>query len=284
MNNISLGKYVPLNTVIHRIDPRLKLIWFISMFVVLFLSYGTTRQNFLIYGVVFIFFFAAMLIGKVSFLQVFRSLKAIWLMMIFLLVINVLVTSEGTLAFYIGSFAVYYEGIIKTLYIIARLLLIIMMTSILTSTTKPIELTFAIEWLLTPLSWLKVPVQMFAMTLSLAIRFIPTLAEEAQRMMHAQAARGIDFKEGKFKEKVRGLVSLIIPLFMQCIMRAQELADAMDARGYNPLGKRTKYRRRHFTVLSLLFILVLAGVLATFIVLAIYQYDFIGMIINHFNL
>lgn len=276
----ALGKYVPRDTPMHRLDPRIKILGFIVFIVAIFLNYGPVRQNFLIYGIVFVLLLTMMIVGRVSFLQVFRSLKAIWLMMILLLVINVVITREGEIAFYLGNYAVYWEGIVRWSYIFLRLLLMIMMTSVLTSTTKPLEMTYALEWLMAPLNLVKIPVHMIAMTLSLALRFIPTLSEEAEKIMRAQASRGVDFKEGKLKDKFRAVISLIIPLFVSSLMRSGELADALEARGYDPLAKRTRYRRRHWDLFDTVELILLLAFLASMIVLAVYRPDFIGMMIG----
>ena len=276
----ALGKYVPRDTPMHRLDPRIKILGFIVFIVAIFLNYGPVRQNFLIYGIVFVLLLTMMIVGRVSFLQVFRSLKAIWLMMILLLVINVVITREGEIAFYLGNYAVYWEGIVRWSYIFLRLLLMIMMTTVLTSTTKPLEMTYALEWLMAPLNLVKIPVHMIAMTLSLALRFIPTLSEEAEKIMRAQASRGVDFKEGKLKDKFRAVISLIIPLFVSSLMRSGELADALEARGYDPLAKRTRYRRRHWDLFDTVELILLLAFLAGMIVLAVYRPDFIGMMIG----
>ncbi len=277
-SSISLGRYTPYKTVIHRLDPRIKIILMIVFFVSVFLSYGSVQQNFVMYGLFFLLFLTIMLIGKVSFLSVLKSLKALWIMMIVLLIINSLLTTTGTEAFRIGSLIVYWDGIIKTMYIIVRLMLIIMVTTILTATTKPMELTFALEWLLAPLKLIKVPVHIIAMTLSLALRFIPTLAEEANKIMRAQASRGVDFKEGKLKDKFKSITALIIPLFVTSILRSGELADAMEARGYNPMGKRTKYRKRKWDLNDTFMIIATSIFLTGMILLAVYQPDFIELI------
>lgn len=277
-SSISLGRYSPYQTLIHKTDPRIKIILMIVFFVAVFLNYGSTQQNFVMYGLFFLLFLIIMIIGKVSFISVLKSLKALWIMMLILLVINAFLTTSGEIAFYIGTLTVYWDGIIKTGYIIIRLLLIIMITSILTSTTKPMELTFGLEWLMAPLKIIKVPVHIIAMTLSLALRFIPTLAEEANKIMRAQASRGVDFKEGKLKDKFKSITSLIIPLFVTSILRSGELADAMEARGYNPLGKRTKYRRRMWNWVDTVMTIVTCLFLAGMIILAVYQPDFILLI------
>lgn len=274
----ALGKYVPRDTPMHRLDPRIKILGFIVLLVAIFLNYGPVRQNFLIYGIIFLMLFIMMIVGKVSFLQVFRSLKAIWFMMLILLVINVVITREGEIAFYLGNYAVYWDGLIRWAYIFLRLLLMIMMTTFLTSTTKPLEMTYALEWLMAPLNLIKIPVHMIAMTLSLALRFIPTLSEEAEKIMRAQASRGVDFKEGKLKDKFRAVISLIIPLFVSSLMRSGELADALEARGYDPLAKRTRYRRRHWDLFDTVELLLLAAFLTGMILLAVYRPDFIGLL------
>ncbi len=278
MSSLALGRFMPLQTPLHRLDARIKLIGMIIFLVACFLDYGSDRQNYLMYGLFFLIFLALMIVGRVSFSSVFKSLKAIWFMMILLFVVNALVTRTGEVAFYIGSFAVYWEGIIKWGYIIFRLLLMIMVTTILTSTTKPLELTFALEWLLAPLGWIKIPIHMIAMTLSLALRFIPTLAEEADKIMRAQASRGVDFREGKLKDKFRAIVSLIIPLFVSSLMRSGELADAMEARDYDPMRKRTKYRRVHWNGADTAYLLLLSVFLGGLIALAVLKPDFISLI------
>ena len=136
------------------------------------------------------------------------------------------------------------------------------LTLILTSTTKPMDLTYGLEWLMTPLKVLHFPVHEVAMTISLALRFIPTLLDETDRIMKAQASRGVDFQEGKLSEKIRAIVSLIVPLFISAFQRSDELANAMEARGYDPSKKRTRYRLLKWKTrdtLSMIFILVIFG-------------------------
>jgi energy-coupling factor transport system permease protein len=282
-SSLSLGRYVPSSTSLHRLDPRVKIIALIVFFVAVFLDYGSTQQNFVMYGIFFLLFLIIMIIGKVSFLSVLNSLKGLWLMMLLLLIINSLLTNEGDVAFSIGTKAIYWSGIIKTGYIIVRLMLMIMITTILTTTTKPMELTFGLEWLLTPLKYIKVPIHIIAMTLSLALRFIPTLAEEANKIMRAQASRGVDFKEGKIKEKFKAITSLVIPLFVSSFMRAGDLADAMEARGYDPLSERTKYRKRNWNLQDTLMVILLNVFLAGLIYLAVVKPDFIELIKAAFN-
>jgi energy-coupling factor transport system permease protein len=276
--SIALGRYVPRTSPIHRMDPRIKLVGLIVALVSVFLDYGTARQNYVMYGIFFVLFVLIMLIGKVSFLAVLRSLKGLWIMMILLFIVNALVTKTGGVAFSLWGYDVYWDGIIKWGYVLIRLLLMIMLTTILTGTTKPLELTYALEWLLAPLNLVKIPVHMIAMTLSLSLRFIPTLEEEADKIMRAQASRGVDFKEGKFKDKFKAIISLVIPLFVSSLLRSGDLADAMEARGYDPLAKRTRYRKRSWDWADTFALLFLALFLTGVILLAVYRPDFISLL------
>ncbi|MFA6796233.1 MAG: energy-coupling factor transporter transmembrane component T [Bacilli bacterium] len=278
MNNIALGRYVPGNSFIHKMDSRIKIIAMIIFFVAVFLTYGSVAQNFIIYGLLFVILFSFIKIAHLSFLSVLKSLKALWVMMLFLLLINTFVIKTGTLAFVINGYEVYWDGIVRTGYIIVRLMLMIMLTTLLTSTSKPLDLTFGLEWLLSPLKLLKVPVHIFAMTISLALRFIPTLMEEANKIMRAQSSRGVDFKEGKLKDKFKAIISLIIPLFVSSFLRSGELADAMETRGYDPNGKRTKYRRKYWKSKETLQTVGCALLLACFILLSVYKPDFVSLI------
>lgn len=278
MKNMALGRYIPYHTPMHRMDPRIKILGLIVFMVGIFLEFGTTPMNFIVYGLIFILVVTMMIIGKVSIFSVLRSLRALWFMVLFLLVINVFMTTTGNIAFYIYKLPIYWDAIINTLYILARLVLMIILTTVLTATTKPLELTYGLEWLLTPFKLVKLPVAEVSMTISLALRFIPTLTEETERIMKAQASRGVDFKNGKLKEKIRSIVSLIIPLFMSAFNRSGELADAMEARGYNPKAKRTRYRTMKWSVSDTASLILLAVFLGGLISLAVLKIDFIALI------
>lgn len=273
--NTSLGKYRAYNTFLHKIDPRVKLIGLLLFMVAVFLNYGTAYMNLVIYGGILVLLVTLSLIGKVSFLSVFRSLKALWVMILFLLILNVFLNGDTTsdVLFYIGKVAIRAKAIMNVSYIFIRLLLVLIMTNIFTSTTKPMEMTGALEWLLFPLKFIGIPIHKFAMAVSLALRFIPTLQEETARIMKAQASRGVDYKQGKFKEKVKSLVSLIIPLFMSAFMTSGELADAMEARGYDPNAKRTRYKTRTWGLRDWTGVLFLCGLLSAMVVLAYFKYD-----------
>ncbi len=278
MNNIALGRYIPGDSFLHKMDSRIKIIGLIIFFVAVFLTYGSVAQNFIMYGIFFLTFLIFIKIARLSFSSVLKSLKTLWVMMIFLLIINTFAIKTGDLAFVINGYEVYWDGIVRTCYIIIRLMLMIMLTTLLTSTSKPLDLTFGLEWLLGPLKLLKVPVHIFAMTISLALRFIPTLMEEANKIMRAQSSRGVDFKEGKLKDKFKAIISLIIPLFVSSFLRSGELADAMETRGYDPNGKRTKYRRKYWKSKETFQVIGCFVLLSVFILLAVYQPDFIALV------
>lgn len=277
MNNISLGRYVPYNTLIHKLDPRTKLLSMILLMVVIFFSYGSTWTNLIIYGGLGIIIFILMKISKIKLRQVLKQLKMMWFMMLFLFIINLFTIKTSLPIFIPGvgeidsftipgiNWTIYISAIINSIYIFVRLVLMITLTLILTSTTKPMDLTYALEWMMYPLKVVRFPVHEVAMMISLALRFIPTLLDETDRIMKAQASRGVDFQDGKLKEKVGAIVSLIIPLFVSAFQRSDELANAMEARGYDPSKKRSKYRLLKWKTrdtLSFLFVILLfAGLL-----------------------
>ena len=171
-------------------------------------------------------------------------------------------------AFSIGKTDVYFEAIWQSLKIILRLVLMIELTMILTATTKPLDLTFAFEWYLSPLKLIKFPAHEVAMTISIALRFIPTLLDETDRIMKAQSSRGVDFKHGKLGTRIKAIVSLIIPLFISSFQRSEELADSMEARGYNPKAKRTRYRVLKFGLNDLFGFILTAGIMSVVIVIS----------------
>ncbi len=244
MNNITLGKYVPYDSFVHRLDSRFKIFAMILLMVSVFLRFASIPMNFIVYGVLLIFVFALMLSAHVRISALFRQLKMMWFMIFFILLINMLVPGDASLGYFtlFGSWKIYFSAIYNTLYIALRLIIMIAISMVLTATTTPLQLTGALEWYMYPLKFVRFPVHEIAMVISLALRFIPTILEETDKIMKAQASRGVDFQRGKLKEKVRAIVSLIIPLFISAFQRSDDLACAMEARGYDPQAKRTRYR------------------------------------------
>ena len=274
MSSITLGKYVPYNSFLHRMDARNKIFCLIALMVAIFISYSTWELTFIIGGLLALFTIVLILISHISFKSLFKSLRILWFMIIFLLIINCLVPPVGAtaVAFSIGSFNIYWDAILQSLKIILRLVLMISLSMILTATTKPLELTYALEWYLTPLKIIKFPAHEVAMTISIALRFIPTILGEVERIMKAQSSRGVDFKHGKISSRFKAIISLIIPLFISAFERSEQLADAMEARGYDPKQKRTRYRKLSFHFSDLFAFLLCGGLMAGTIVVATLGY------------
>ena len=260
MNNLVLGKYIPLDSFLHRCDPRAKLIAMFILLVAIFIPAG-----WLAYLILAIFLCIALFSAKLKPNFIIKSFKPMIWMMLFLLVVNILSVKEGDLWLSIGSFTIYSKAVTNTLYIVVRLLLMIILTTLLTATTKPLDMTLGLEYLMKPLQKLKVPTHEIAMMISIALRFIPTILEETMRIMNAQKSRGVDFEEGSIKEKITAILSLIVPLFTVAFQRADDLADAMEARAYVPGAERTRYKKLKFAsrdyILITLCILLLAGII-----------------------
>lgn len=271
MANIAFGRYSSKNSFTHKLDPRNKIILVILLMVTIFLQFTNWSTTLIISGILVILVIIMMIISKVSLLELFKSMAMMWLLMIFLMIgyIFIPMSNYTHIAFTIGNFNVYWDAIYQCGYIILRIFMMLAFTMILTSTTKPMELTYGIEWYMLPLKVIKFPVSEIAMTLSIALRFIPTLLEETNRIMKAQASRGVDFTRGGLGKRLKAIITLIIPLFVSAIERSEELSNAMEARGYDPKAKRSKYRILHFSyrdiIAFLIVLLIFAGVLTLFI-------------------
>ena len=237
MNNLVFGKYIPIDSIIHKIDPRIKIVTLIVLLVAIFVP-----DSWWCYLAIFVFELIVLILSKINFKMILKSFKPMLFMIILLSIINCLTIRTGDVLFNIFGFGIYSDAIFNTLFIVARLFMMIILTTILTATTKPLDLTLGIEYLLTPLTKIGFPSHEIAMMISIALRFIPIIIEETMRIMQSQKSRGVDFDEGKLKEKLKAILSLIIPLFSVAFERAYELADAMEARGYVPDQKRTRYR------------------------------------------
>lgn len=258
--NVTIGRYLPLDSWMHKRDPRIKLVAMIFLIIATFIDVG-----FIGYGIIGALIIVSLLTSKISFKMILKSMRAMLFMMVFLFIVNLFVVKTGTLWFSFGFINIYSGAIFQTLYIVIRLVIMVSLTTILTVTTKPMDLTVAIEDLLKPLKVIKVPAHEIAMIISIALRFIPTLLDEANRIMKAQASRGVDFEEGSLKDKISSILALIIPLFASSFQRAEELADAMEARGYSPGEERTRYRIFKITTQDIILLIVSALVLVGFI-------------------
>ena len=257
----TLGKYVNNNTFIHKLDPRGKFIMLILLMIVVFLINPSIKNYNIVgwfgYGLFIFIILILYKVAKLKFKMIFNSLKPMWFMLIFLFVVNIFVYKEGILLLpKWWIFEIHLDAILQTLKIFLRLLLLIMLSTLFTATTKPLDITIAIDDLFAWLKVFKVNVSILSMTISLALRFIPTILDETYKIMKAQSSRGVDFKNGKLKEKIVAITSLIIPLFISAISRSDELANALTARNYNPLATRSKYRKLKWQVkdtLSIIF-------------------------------
>ena len=247
MKSFTLGKYIPYDSWLHRLDPRLKILLTILFMVLVFLPLPTWSMTFLMSGILFVLAFAFLMATRMSLGSFFSSLRSLWFMVAFLLIIYVLVpnNSGATLgvAWDWNGWVVYWDAFAQAGKILLRLFLMLELTMILTASTKPLDLTFALEWYMTPLKVIHFPAAEIAMIISIALRFIPTLLEDTTRVMKAQESRGVDFSHGKVWKRIRSLTSLIVPLFASSFMRSEELAYAMEARGYDPKAKRSRYRK-----------------------------------------
>lgn len=255
MKNIALGRYVPYNTFVHKLDPRIKLFMLVLLTVAVFMPVGI--NGFIFLSILTLIIMAC---AKVRIRTFFKSLKAMWFMLLLLFIFNVIFIRTGEVLFSIGNYRVYKEAIFQSLYIFFRLALMLAFTMILTSTTKPLDITYGLEFYLSPLKIIKFPAHEIAMIISIALRFIPTLLGETTRLMNAQASRGVDYENGSLKEKISAIISLIIPLFISSFQRSDELASAMVVRGYNPEGKRTRYKVYKLKIADVIGFILVIGI------------------------
>lgn len=238
LNNIALGKYIPFNSPVHRLNPVAKIIAMVIFLVAIF-SISKVVEYLIMFGIVVL----VIKLSKVSLTYILKSLKPMLFMFSFLFVLNIFILRDGPVLFSILGWPVYTNAITQTAEVVVRLVLMVCITTLLTLTTKPLDLTLGLETLMNPLKKINFPAHEIAMMISIALRFIPTIIEETNRIMNAQASRGVDFQEGKLKDKIVSIVSLLVPLFISAFQRAEELANAMESRGYDPTGKRTRYKQ-----------------------------------------
>jgi energy-coupling factor transport system permease protein len=238
LDKMIIGRYVPANSLMHKMDPRAKLLLVFLFVCVVFLA-----NNVVSYGLLAVFTILLISISKIPLRYLYNGLKPVFFLIVFTFLLHILFTKEGELLFEYGWFEIYEGGLIQGFFISVRFTLLILVTSLLTLTTSPISITDGMEELLGPLKKWKMPVHELALMMSIALRFIPTLMEETEKIMKAQTARGVDFSSGPIKDRVKSIVPLLVPLFVSSFKRAEELATAMESRGYRGGEGRTKYRR-----------------------------------------
>ena len=234
--DIAFGQYCEGTSLLHRLDPRVKIVISILFIVGIFLAKSVSA-----FLLLTLFTAALVLLSGISPKIVMRSMKPLAFIIIFTAVINIFWMQGETLLFALGPVEVYLEGIVNAVLIVLRIMLLLICTSMfLTYTTTPIALTDGIEQLLAPLNKIHVPVHEFAMMMSIALRFIPTLIEETEKIMNAQKARGADFTEGSLLSRAKALIPILVPLFVSAFRRADELATAMECRCYTGGAGRTR--------------------------------------------
>ena len=241
LKDVTLGQYFPGKSVIHRLDPRTKLLILVGYIVALFLA-----VSWLSYGVVFLFLAGCIAVSRIPLKSFFKGIKPLIFILVFTGILNLFFTHGETVLVHFWKFTITLEGVIRAFFMIFRILLLITGTFLLTYTTSPIALTDGLESLLSPLKKIKLPVHELSMMMCIALRFIPTLIEETDKIMSAQKARGADFESGKLMQRVRALVPILVPLFISAFRRADELATAMECRCYQGGEGRTKMKLLHY--------------------------------------
>ena len=269
ISDITLGQFFPGNSIIHRLDPRTKILLTVIFIVSVFIIVNPI--SFLILAV------ATMALVKasgISFRVVFKGIKPLVFVLIFTALINIFMTKGENRLFGFWIFEVYTEGIIRAVFMAVRVILLIIGTSILlTYTTSPISLTDGIESFLSPLKKIGIPVHLFAMMMTIALRFIPTLIEETEKIMNAQKSRGADFSSGGLVKRAKALIPLLVPLFVSSFKRAEELAVAMECRCYRGDKNRTKLVKLTYRAADFLWLFMGALFLCVTVLLRIIPYN-----------
>lgn len=276
MTSFSMGRYIPYNTFVHHLDPRTKILALVLFMIAIFMGQATYAMSFLVEGVILVIAIALYSYSRMKVKVLLRSILSMWFMILFLLIVYMFTPRDASashLAFELWGVKVYWEAFLDTARIVLRLILMVMFSLVLTATTRPLDLTDALEWYLTPFKLIGFPTHIFAMMLSLALRFIPTIMDDVDRIMKVQTSRGVDYQKGSLISKIKAMVSLIVPLFVQSFVRSDELANAMESRGYDPNGKRTRYRKLSFHLSDLIAVLLTGAFAALVMYVSIVGFD-----------
>ena len=241
LDKLLFGRYIQGDSYVHKMDPRAKLIGAFYFIIVIFLA-----NNWMTYLAMTLFTILCVYLSDIPFKVFLNGVKPLIWLIAFTVVLQVLFTTGGETYFSWGIINITSFGLLNGAFIFMRFVLIIFMSTLLTLTTMPLSLTDAIETLLGPLKRFKMPVHEIALMLSIALRFVPTLMDEATKIMNAQRARGVDFGEGNIIQQMKAVTPILVPLFVSSFNRADELANAMEARGYQGGEGRTKYRQLHW--------------------------------------
>ena len=260
LKNITMGQYYPVDSVVHRLDPRMKLVLTIAFIVAVFMSHSFVGYILLL---AFLFFVCRM--ANVPFRFLLKGLRPLRMIIILTFLLNLFFTPGEDLWVSVWIIRIYREGFLQALFYSLRLIFLVAGTSLLTLTTSPIALSDGIEILLTPLKKIHFPAHELAMMMTIALRFIPTLLEETDKIMKAQMARGADFESGNILVRAKAMVPLLVPLFVSAFRRAGDLAMAMESRCYRGGEGRTRFRVLKITRNDW----IAAGITAAFLALII---------------
>ncbi|EII0224763.1 energy-coupling factor transporter transmembrane protein EcfT [Listeria monocytogenes] len=259
MDKMILGRYIPGNSWLHRIDPRAKITAVMAFIAIVFLA-----NNWLTYALMFAYVLYLVLTSKVPFLFFIKGLQPIFWLILITLLLQVFFTKGGTVLVDLGLLQITTLGLANGAMMFCRFVLIIFMTTLLTLTTSPIELTDGLEKILAPFRLVHLPVHELALMLSISLRFIPTLMDETEKILKAQKARGVEFTSGKWSDRIKAIIPLLVPLFISAFKRAEDLAIAMEARSYRGGKGRTRFRLlrwRFADTFLLISLAVLSGLL-----------------------
>ena len=261
LKDITIGQYIPGNSLIHQMDPRAKIIALIIYIVSVFFV-----KTFTGFGIVLIFSIVLLLLSKLSLAYFFKGLRPVMFLIAFTIILNFFMTKGGTILLRVGSLTIESVGVEKGIFMSLRLIFLVVTTSLLTLTTSPISLTDGIEFILKPFKRVGVPSHEIAMMMTIALRFIPTLMEESQKIMRAQMARGADFESGGFLQRAKAMVPLLVPLFVSAFRRADDLAVAMESRCYRGGENRTRMKELAVSAVDYLALILLTSFLMLFII------------------
>ena len=278
IRDVAFGQYYPTGSGVHRMDARLKLLLLIFYAVLIFFVNSCVGYAFYL-----AFVLLCTLLARLPLRTLLRSLKGVVVLVIFISIVNVFFYTGEHVYWKWWVLSVSQESLLHAAKMALRIILLVVGPAILTFTTTPMELTDAIESLLTPLKWLKFPVRDFAVIMSIALRMVPTLMEETDRIMMAQKARGASLDTGNLFKRIKALVPILIPLFVGAFRRAEELALALDARCYNASPTRTRYRILRFGWRDLVAFFVF-GAFAAIVILGIVMWDFDTMVIRGYQM
>ena len=264
MTNLTFGQFYPAKSFVHNMNASVKILLTIAYIVAVFM---VTAYHFLGFLACFLFVIITSIFAKIPFLRVLKSIKGILFIVVFSAILQLFFITSGNVLCSWWIFTITDGGLLSAGYITARISLMVLGASLLTLTTTPVDLADGIETLLYPLKFIKFPVHEFALIMSIALRFIPSLMEETDRIIKAQKARGADFESGNIFKRIRALVPVFIPLLISSLRRAEELSNAMDARCYAGSKNRTKYKKLKLTYRDLLGTILVAGLIVSVVYL-----------------